>query len=47
MIYFAARSTEGVSAVRDALFGVDVPDLARSPAGVAFSRRENASLSDG
>ena len=47
MINFAARSAEGASAVRDALFGVDVPDLARSFRAVAFSRRENASPSNG
>lgn len=47
MIYFAAKSAEGVSAVRGVGFGVDVPDVARSCRGVAVSRPDNASLSDG
>lgn len=38
---------ENVSAVRGVGFGVDVPDVAHSIAGVAFSRPENRSLSDG
>lgn len=47
MIYFAQVSAENVSAVRGVGFGVDVPDVARSPAGVAVSRPDNASLTDG
>ena len=38
---------ERVSAPHHVLFGVDVPDEARSGRGVAFSRPDNASISDG
>lgn len=47
MINFTQVSAENASAVRKAAFEVDVPDVARSPAGVAFSRPDNRSLSDG
>lgn len=38
---------ERVSTPHHVLFGVDVPDVGCSAAGVAFSRPDNASLSDG